>query len=111
MIERIVLAYLEEKLGIPIYMEEPIDISEECVMIEKTGSGGDQFIKKATIAVKSYADTKLHAAQLNEKVKDEMKGIVELDEITRCSLNSDYDYTDTARKRYRYQAVFDIAHY
>lgn len=51
------------------------------------------------------------AAELNEKVKSAMDEIVELDEVTRCELNSDYNYTDTSRKKYRYQAVFDITHY
>ena len=37
--------------------------------------------------------------------------INELADICHCELNSNYNYTDTARKRYRYQAVFYITHY
>jgi hypothetical protein len=51
------------------------------------------------------------AALLNEKVKEKMEKITELDDICKCDLNSDYNYTDTNRKKYRYQAVFDIVHY
>lgn len=31
--------------------------------------------------------------------------------ISKCTLNSDYNYTDTARKKYRYQAVYDIVYF
>ena len=50
-------------------------------------------------------------AQRDEEVKKAMKKIVELEDISKCDLNTDYNYTDVARKKYRYQAVFDITHY
>ena len=37
--------------------------------------------------------------------------IVEMDDISKCQLNSDYNYTDTTRKKYRYQAVYDMVHF
>lgn len=63
------------------------------------------------IAIQSYADSMYEAAELNERVKTVMADAVALDDITKVDLNSDYNYTDTANKRYRYQAVFDITHY
>ena len=36
---------------------------------------------------------------------------IALEQIVSVSLNSDYNYTDTTTKEYRYQAVFDIVHY
>jgi hypothetical protein len=53
----------------------------------------------------------LKAAELNETVKDLMDDIVALDEIVRSEINTDYNYTDTTKKQYRYQAVYDITHY
>ena len=35
---------------------------------------------------------------------------IELENSLRA-LNTDYNFTDTAQRRYRYQAVFDIIHY
>ena len=32
-------------------------------------------------------------------------------EVASCRLNSDYNFTDTTKKQYRYQAVFDIVYY
>ena len=63
------------------------------------------------IAVQSYATSMERAALLNEEVKAAMNEIVELDDIARCDLNSDYNYTDTSTKQYRYQAVYDLVHY
>ena len=40
-----------------------------------------------------------------------MLQIIELSEITRVDLNSDYNFTDETTKQPRYQAVFDLVHY
>lgn len=111
MIEVTILNYLTNKLNVPVYMEDDGETGGLYVVIEKTGGGEENFLKSAVIAIQSYADSLYNAALLNEKVKEAMKNIIELDDITRCELNSDYNYTDTTRKAYRYQAVFDINHY
>ena len=51
------------------------------------------------------------AAILNEKMKDAINDITDLDSVSSAKLNSDYNYTDTARKKYRYQAVFDFVYF
>ncbi|RGG57694.1 hypothetical protein DW762_02305 [Ruminococcus sp. AM29-19LB] len=111
MIEQIVRDYLEEQLGIPVRMEEEAGLPEEYIVVEKTGSGQTNHIKRATLAVQSYSSSLYQAASLNERVKEAMEKIIEMDDISKCELNSDYNYTDTARKKYRYQAVFDIVHF
>lgn len=111
MIEETVLDYLSEKIPVMTRMEEELDMPAEYILVEKTGSGETNHIRRATIAVQSYAGSLYRAMQINEEVKEAMNDIVILDEISRCTLNSDYDYTDTTRKKYRYQAVFDIVHY
>ena len=47
----------------------------------------------------------------DENVKKVVEQLVELNDVSDVSLNSDYNYTDTETKEYRYQAVFDIRHY
>ena len=111
MIEETILDYLSEKIQVMVRLEEELDMPDEYVLVEKTGGGKTNHIRRATIAVQSYADSLYRAMQINEEVKEAMEDIVALDEISRCTLNSDYDYTDTTRKKYRYQAVFDIVHY
>jgi hypothetical protein len=111
MIEKTVLNYLSEKLTVPVYMEIPENKEDEFVVLEKTGSSRSEKINTAVFAIKSYAQTLVGAAELNEKVKAAMDEIISLDEICSASLNSDYDFTDSASKQYRYQAVYDIIHY
>jgi len=112
MIEKTVLDYLTVESGVPVYMEEPENPSAyPFIVIQKTGSGLENHIKRATFAVQSYAESLYGAAHLNETIKEIMLDIISLDEVAKCSLNSDYNFTDTARKRYRYQAVYDLVHY
>ena len=76
-----------------------------------TGGSQVNYIDKAIIAIQSYSSSLYKAAVLNEKVKIIMKNIIEMDEISECELNSDYNYTDTSRKKYRYQAVYELTYY
>lgn len=111
MVEKIVKDYLQSRLEIPVRLEEEDSLGKEYVLIEKTGSGKAEHIESATLAIQSYSTSLLKAAMVNEQVKEAMEKIIELDNVCKCELNSDYNYTDTARKKYRYQAVFDVVYY
>lgn len=108
MIEQIVLDYLKSCLAVPIYMQRPEKEPEEYVLIEKTGSSTENYINSATFVFQSYAESMYSAADLNEKVKEVMDNIIVLNDISKSKLNSDYNFTDTAKKKYRYQAVYDL---
>ena len=114
MIEKVIYDYLSGLLGFPVavFTEDPLEPPASYCLIEKTGGAMDDKIKESTIAVQSYASTLYDAMMLNETVKDVMlNGLISLDTVSGVKLNSDYNYTDTATKRYRYQAVFVINHY
>lgn len=109
MIETIVLRYLEERTQLPCYLEVPEQPDAEYIIIEKTGSGCTNHIERATFAVRSCSRLSLlRAAEINELVKEAMDALPERPEVFRSALNSDYNYTDTETKTYRYQAVYDI---
>lgn len=115
MIELIVYNYLKSMFTtssetVPVYMEVPEEMPGTFIVIEKTGSGVDNKIGSATIAVQSYAPTLYDAALLNERVKAFLDVMTDTEPVFRCKLNSDYNYTDTQTKRYRYQAVFDLTY-
>lgn len=111
MIEKIIKNYLQEQTGVPVYLEMPLDRPHRFIIAEKTGSKRSNYICSATFALQSYAESMEDAATLNEDVKVAMDSIVVLGEIARSELNSDYPYTDTSSKHYRYQAVYDLVHY
>ena len=110
MIEKIVLDYLEQNTAVLVSTEKRSQ-SGKYIVIEKVGGGETNHIKRASIAVQSYADTMYEAAELNETVKALMQGIVALGSVSSCRLDTDYNFTDTISKKYRYQAVFDLVHY
>lgn len=111
MIEQVILNYLKNNLSVPVYMERPENDTGEFVVIEKTASGCTDHINQATFAVQSFGNSLLRAADINEEAKSIMDDLITLDVISSSQLNSDYNYTDTQKKRYRYQAVYDITHY
>ena len=113
MIEKTVRDYLDGELSQPVWMEIPKNatLPDEYVILEKTGSGRENHLTSSTFAIQSYAKSLYGAAALNEKVKEAMDGIISLDGVTKTALNSDYNFTDTSKKQYRYQAVYDISHY
>ena len=110
MIEKIILDYLNSKVVEPVYTERNGQ-KGKFYIIEKVGGGETNHIKRASVAVQSCADSMYEAALLNEAAKEVMKAIIELPEVSSCKLDSDYNFTDTTTKKYRYQAVFDLIHY
>lgn len=112
MIEKVILDYLTAELSqVPVYMEVPADPPETFVVIQRTGGGMTNWIYSSAFAIQSYAGSLYAAAELNESVKEAMLSIVELDEIASIRLNSEYNFTDSATKHYRYQGVYDVVHY
>lgn len=111
MIETIIIRYLTDH-GFQAYGEEPRKpVSMPYHVIQKTGGGEEHHLRRATIAVQSYGETLYEAAMANEAMVSAVLDMGALDAISSVSLNSDYNFTDTAAKRYRYQAVFDFIYY
>ena len=111
MIEKIILDHLNANLDVPVMMEYPAKPPEAFVVIEKTAGGEENHIMSSMFAIQSIHKTLFKAAELNESVKAAMKNLVIHDEVSSCSLNTDYNFTDPETKRYRYQAVYDITHF
>ena len=116
MIEETIINYLISKdlsVRYHVYPEVPENPPETYLVIEKTGSGRTNRINRAMIAIQSVArkdrgKSLLDAMKLNEEVLQAMDEIIELPDISRCELNSDYNFTNTQTREYRYQAVFNL---
>ena len=111
MIEVTLRDWLASRLDVPVYLDIPQDAPSEYVTLERTGGGEEHHINRCTFAIQSIGASLYAAASINEEVKQEMKGIIEIDSISKVSLNTDYNFTDTTTKQYRYQAVYNIVHY
>lgn len=111
MIEKTLLDYLSEKLAVPVYMETPEVPPAYYVIVQKTGSRRENWVNAATLTVQSIAPTLYEAAELNETVKAAMDAMEALTPgIYRVELNGDYNFTNTATKERRYQAVYNITY-
>ena len=111
MIEKTILDYLGEHLTVPVYMEEPINKPASYVLIERTGSSESNLVETTTLALQSYGASLYDAAVLNMAVKARIKQAVELPSVSAVYINSDYNFTDTETKRYRYQCVAVVTHF
>lgn len=115
MIEKTLYDFLTRKMTVQVFCEKPKNPPDTMIVMEKTGSSENEFIKTSTFAIQSYGPSLFEAAELNETLKetifDGMDGIITLDSVLRVDLNSDYNFTDTTEKKYRYQAVIVITHY
>ena len=111
MIAQLLLDYLSDNLeGIHVGMEAPRQLTGY-VLIDQTGSSRTNHIITTTITVQSYGASLYEAMALNERVKAVMDGFIEEDYVTKVSLETDYNFTNTETKQYRWQAVYQITHY
>lgn len=111
-IEVKIIDYLRSKMeNDRVYPEVPDSPSGEFFVVDKTGSTKENQMMTSTIAIQSYARSKHRASELNEEVKSAMEELVQETGIGACHLLSDYNFTNTATKYRRYQAVFLVTHY
>lgn len=109
MIEITILNYLEGKItDVPVSLEVPEKPPASYIVLRKTGSDDDNRILEATVAILSYAPSLYEAIVLNGRVKAAMDAMGPADGVFSAKLNTDYEYTDTTTKEYRYQAVYEV---
>lgn len=107
-IEAEIISYLKEK-GFDVYAERPTKLPARYVLVERTGGSRSNTINQSMIAVQSISnESLLEAAELNESVKEAIYEMPSARNVYKAQLNSDYNYTNTTTKEYRYQAVFNF---
>ena len=88
-------------------------MGKEYVLIEKTGSSGDNYIRSATLTISLFHLRFVERHSSTKAVKETMKKIIELDDMnadaTLIAITTIRGYGK--KEKYRYQAVFDIVHY
>jgi len=104
------VTFLNDNLDVNVYAESPKELTNY-VLLEQTGSSRNNHITTTTIAIQSYGASLLDAMILNGEVETAMKDFAQLNRVARVELETDYNFTDTETKQYRWQAVYDITHY
>ena len=111
MIEKLVRKYLNDNMTVKAYIEKPPEQPEKYLEIERVGHTESNFIYTTTLAIKSMAGSLFFAAELNDEVIAVMNRMIALPEIVSVYCSDSYNHTDTTKKEYRYQAIFEITHY
>ena len=107
-VEEFYIQYLQEALALPVSGDVPPNMPERFVTLELTGSSADNHLYKPTLAVQSWAGSREASANLNDLVKNAMAESTKLPQVSRCQLETDYNFPDLERKHPRYQAIFQI---
>ena len=113
MIEKTIIEYLIsaniDGVGDNVFVAVPVNPPAEYIVIERTGGSITNQIDGATVAIQSISkNSMLRAIEINEAVKSEMFLLPYSAHAFSVRLNSDYNFTNTETKEYRYQAVFEI---
>ena len=111
MIEVTILDFLNTHLSVPAYTDRQNKMPASYVIFEKTGGAKKNHLLSGTFAFQSYGKSKYEAGMLYVVLLRVVVVLFTVVVFSGVSLNSDYDFTDTTTKEYRYQAVFDINYY
>lgn len=107
-VEAAIVAHLREG-GFDAYADVPNPRPAQFVTVERTGGPEQHGIDRPTVAVQAWAQTRYEASELMKRVDDRMKSLVELQDVTKCTRNTMYNYPD--ENQARYQAVYDLVTY
>ena len=110
LIEPIVLNYLKANMDVPIYPDMPDNLPHKFVLFTIVDRGRKNFIDQVTIEFHSYAETKLDAAEIDERVRMLMEDIIFLPEIAASRLGGGNDLNDPQIDRYRYRCYFNLTY-
>lgn len=102
---------MNSNLDVPVYMEIPKTVeAERYVVIERVGLRVANHVHTASIAFQSYAGRMADAAALDEQVRHTVEAMTGLPDIGGVHLESNYNFTDTSTKQYRYQCIYGVTY-
>lgn len=112
MIEKLLIAYLNNEMDVPVYAEKPIkDIPSQYIVLRLIDSGIVNKINAATVSFESYAESLLQAAELNDKLQEKLFDAITLDEISSSTLGGSSRNIDIQTKAYCYESIFNFYYY
>ena len=110
-IEAFFVDYLSSRLNVPVSGDIPSPRPPAFVTVEQTGSSHLNHVNRADLVVQSWAESRAEAIALNLQVVDAMEAACEEAMISRCQLESYYNFPDLSTKSARYQAAFEVVHF
>lgn len=107
-VERVVAQRLMGATGIKAVLEVPEERPDEFISVEMTGGTGDRFIRQASLAVQSWAQTRQRAAEIARLVEQATPCLTEEPNIFRAVANGTYRWPDPDSRQARYQTNVEL---
>lgn len=116
MIDVILKEYLETELEtnfseVPVYMEQPQNLSREYVMLRMIDVGRINEIDAATFEVIIRSDSMYHTAQLRDCVKGILLNAITLDAISSAELGGGQMQVEPVNKAYQASLICNFYYY
>jgi len=109
LIEIVILNYLKERLQMQeIYPEMPDKLPNRFITFDIIDRDKQDYINVVTIEFKSYAESQYQAAVLDERLREAIEDMTEVDEIGSVKIGGGDNGKDTTHKRYRYRCIYNI---
>lgn len=108
-VERVVTQRLMGATGIKAVLEVPEERPDEFISVEMTGGTGDRFIRQASLAVQSWAQTRQRAAEISRLVEAAVSGIADAEQnVFRAVATGSYRWPDPDSGQARYQTNVEL---
>lgn len=107
-VERVVAERLMDATGIKAVLEVPGERPDEFISVEMTGGSGDRFIKGASLAVQSWAQTRRRAAEIARLVEQSVPDLTDEPNVFRAVANGSYRWPDPDSGQARYQTNVEL---
>lgn len=113
MIEELLYEYLKDTASCNWYTMRPVeDPAKPYGLFEKTNSTKTDHVTYSTFAFQSYGSTLLEAAQTSAELRSLIEDLPYITtEVSKAQLTGEYNFTNTADKQPRYQAVYQLVHF
>ena len=112
LIEKVVLDHLKMELNMTdVYLEAPEVLPEKFVLFRVEDRGKVNQIDAVTFEIHSEADSKLDAAELDQKVRKAMGSLINDNRIASSKLGGGRDEADNVLKKYRYVCYYNVIFY
>ena len=113
MIEELIYEYLNDEASCKWYTMRPAeDTPTPYGLFEKTNSTKTDHVTYSTFAFQSYGSSLFEAAQISAELRALIEDLPELtSEVSKAQLSGEANFTNTADKQPRYQAVYQLVHF
>ena len=107
-VERMAAKRLMDATGIKVLLDVPADRPEEFATVELTGGSGDRFMRRAVLAVQSWAATRRRAAEMAMAVEAAVPSLMDEQNVFRAVANGSYRWPDPDSGQPRYQTTVEL---